>query len=389
MIRTFAHAEVEELARHATVPVINGAHGPAPSVPAPGRPPDGDRGIRRRPSRTARWRGSATATTWPTPGSTRRYGWASSCGSPAPRATIPIPTILERAARATSVLLTRDPAEAAEGADVVTTDVWASMGQEEEAGPARGGVRGLHRRRGADGAAPARRDLPALPSRASRRGGDGRRHRRAAVPHLPEAENRLHAQKAILLELWDDPDASNGRPCSTSTSRSAARSCRSPASRCRCSTRRASPRSTGRSVRPAGLFDVSHMGEFIVTRSAGAGSGAADHHQRRIEARGRAGAVLGDVPRDRWHRRRPDRLSLRRPLDAGRQCLEPGQGPGLDPVHAEGLDVEIDDASDEIGAARPPGARRPGDPAAAGRHRPGRRSRYYRFAEGAVAGVPA
>src|SRR5690606_10346786 len=32
-----------------------------------------------------------------------------------------------------NILLTRDPREAAAGADVVTTDVWASMGQEHEA----------------------------------------------------------------------------------------------------------------------------------------------------------------------------------------------------------------------------------------------------------------
>jgi ornithine carbamoyltransferase len=31
-----------------------------------------------------------------------------------------------------SIMVTRDPAEAAEGAHVVNTDVWASMGQEEE-----------------------------------------------------------------------------------------------------------------------------------------------------------------------------------------------------------------------------------------------------------------
>ena len=42
----------------------------------------------------------------------------------------PDPTILARAGA--NVTLTRDPAEAAEGADVVTTDVWASMGQESE-----------------------------------------------------------------------------------------------------------------------------------------------------------------------------------------------------------------------------------------------------------------
>jgi ornithine carbamoyltransferase len=40
--------------------------------------------------------------------------------------------ILERARSRATVTLTRDPSEAVDGADVVNTDVWASMGQEEE-----------------------------------------------------------------------------------------------------------------------------------------------------------------------------------------------------------------------------------------------------------------
>ena len=40
--------------------------------------------------------------------------------------------ILERARASTSIMLTDSPAEAARGAHVVNTDVWASMGQEEE-----------------------------------------------------------------------------------------------------------------------------------------------------------------------------------------------------------------------------------------------------------------
>ena len=42
-----------------------------------------------------------------------------------------MPAFLARAAGA-DVTLLRDPQEAVAGADVVTTDVWASMGQEEE-----------------------------------------------------------------------------------------------------------------------------------------------------------------------------------------------------------------------------------------------------------------
>jgi ornithine carbamoyltransferase len=81
LIRTFAHAEVEELARHATVPVINGltdllhpCQVLADLFTVAG----------------SAWRGWATATTWRTPGSRRRRCWGSSCGSRVPRGTSPI-----------------------------------------------------------------------------------------------------------------------------------------------------------------------------------------------------------------------------------------------------------------------------------------------------------
>ena len=44
----------------------------------------------------------------------------------------PEPELLARAQCEADVVLTRDRSEAVQGADVVTTDVWASMGQEEE-----------------------------------------------------------------------------------------------------------------------------------------------------------------------------------------------------------------------------------------------------------------
>jgi ornithine carbamoyltransferase len=118
----------------------------------------------------------------------------------------PIPQIVQRAseiAEATggSVLTTADPMEASTGADVLYTDVWASMGQEAEADeralvfPAYALDRGKVEL--------ARPDVTVLHCLPAHRGQeitdeviDG--------PHSAvwdQAENRMHTQKALLLWL--------------------------------------------------------------------------------------------------------------------------------------------------------------------------------------------
>ena len=74
-----------------------------------------------------------------------------------------------------------EPRQAAEGAAVLYTDVWTSMGQEEEQASRRGGLRRLHRRRGAGGRRRGRRGRAALPARAPGRGDHRRRARGPAL----------------------------------------------------------------------------------------------------------------------------------------------------------------------------------------------------------------
>jgi ornithine carbamoyltransferase len=104
------------------------------------------------------------------------------------------------------VLLTADPAEAVAGVDVVTTDVWASMGQEEEAAERARAFAGycvdavLMRK--AAGHAIFLHCLPA--------------HRGEEVTDSviegpwsrvwDEAENRLHVQKALMATLLKQPN---------------------------------------------------------------------------------------------------------------------------------------------------------------------------------------
>lgn len=103
-----------------------------------------------------------------------------------------------------SCTLTSDPAQAVTGADVVYTDVWASMGQEAEAEARRKIF--LPYQVNAKLFTLAKRDATFLHCLPAHRGdevtNDVIDSPRSAV--FQEAENRLHAQKAVMLELMKD-----------------------------------------------------------------------------------------------------------------------------------------------------------------------------------------
>ncbi|MCC6525429.1 MAG: ornithine carbamoyltransferase [Polyangiaceae bacterium] len=132
-----------------------------------------------------------------------------------PADLVPEPEVLRRAMsdaaeNGTRVALSHDPAEAVVGANAIYTDTWVSMGQEAEAEALRKKLAGFR----VDAAlmsraAPNAVFMHCLPA-----------HRGEEVtdevldgPHsivLEEAENRLHAQKALLLllcgvEPWQTP----------------------------------------------------------------------------------------------------------------------------------------------------------------------------------------
>ena len=91
-----------------------------------------------------------------------------------------------------------DPREAARGADVVITDVWASMGQEEDAAARRAAFAGYQ----VNGAllTEANAGVTVLHCLPAHRGEeiDGALLEGLNVAVWDEAENRLHAQKALL-----------------------------------------------------------------------------------------------------------------------------------------------------------------------------------------------
>jgi len=110
--------------------------------------------------------------------------------------------IFQRAAGANpGIAITQSPAEAVEGADVIYTDTWTSMGQEEGAERRRKDFQGYTVDE--ELVSKAKEDVIVMHCLPAHRGEeitdaviDG--------PHsvvFDEAENRLHAQKAILVEL--------------------------------------------------------------------------------------------------------------------------------------------------------------------------------------------
>jgi ornithine carbamoyltransferase len=199
MIRTFAHAEIEELARHATIPIINGLT----DLLHPCQILADLLTVRQH---LGGWEGKRIA--WIGDGNNMANSWLNAAYRlgfelrlACPEGYDPDPAILERTRGATEILLTRDPREAADGAHVINTDVWASMGQEEEQKERERAFAGftvdvplMHRAHG---------DAIFLHCLPAHRGEevaaeviDGPRSR-----VWDEAENRLHVQKAIMAVL--------------------------------------------------------------------------------------------------------------------------------------------------------------------------------------------
>jgi ornithine carbamoyltransferase len=120
----------------------------------------------------------------------------------------PIPQVVQRAQEigdetGGSATVTHDPAEAATGADVLYTDVWASMGQEAEA-TERTLVFQSYRidQTAVDRARPDVIVLHCLPAHRGQEITDEVIDGRHSVV-WDQAENRLHSQKALLLRLLD------------------------------------------------------------------------------------------------------------------------------------------------------------------------------------------
>ncbi|MEX2181311.1 MAG: ornithine carbamoyltransferase [Gemmatimonadaceae bacterium] len=130
MLRTFAHADAEELARYAGVPVINGLTDLQHPCQVLADLLTVQQHLGSFDGKRVAWIGDGNnvANSWCDAAALLGFELRLAC----PAGYDPDPAILARAKASGHVTLVRDPQEAADGADVVTTDVWASMGQEEE-----------------------------------------------------------------------------------------------------------------------------------------------------------------------------------------------------------------------------------------------------------------
>jgi len=199
MIRTFDHAEVEELARYATIPVINGLTDLT-------HPCQVLADLFTVQEHLGGWEGKRIA--WVGDGNNMANAWLEAAAVlsfelrlACPEGFEPNRRKYEAATKNGCVMVTEVPEEAVEGAHVVNTDVWASMGQEAEAEARRNAFKGFT----VDAELMKLADLKAifLHCLPAHRGEevtadviDGPQSR-----VWDEAENRLHVQKALLATL--------------------------------------------------------------------------------------------------------------------------------------------------------------------------------------------
>ena len=194
MIRANAHEHCSNSAEYATVPVINGLTDKSHPCQVMA---DIMTFEEQRADKGQRWPGSATATTSPSRGCTPPCASASSCALPVPRSCAGQERHRLGQAREgrchVSPTTPRRPCAAR-----LRRHRYVGVDGPDGCAAPQEDARAIRRRCALMSQGGQGRHLHALPPRLPRQGGDRGRHRRAAVGVFDEAENRLHAQKAIL-----------------------------------------------------------------------------------------------------------------------------------------------------------------------------------------------
>jgi len=204
VIRTFGHNIVEEMAKHASIPVINGLTDFAHPCQAMADyltilETKGDFN-----SVKIAYIGDGNNVAHSLIFGAARFGAHLAVATPAgyePDAEVVRQAMAEAVETGGRIEILRDPAEAAAAADVLYTDVWTSMGQEDENEKRRGDFAGYQVND--EIARLAKPDYVFMHCLPAHRGEEVA----ASVidsDHsivFQQAENRVHAQKAVLLRL--------------------------------------------------------------------------------------------------------------------------------------------------------------------------------------------
>ncbi len=207
MARVFAHRDVEQLAAYATVPVINGLSDYSHPCQALGDLFTIWEKFGELRGRKLVFVGDGNNVANSLLFACARLGMDMAVASPPGYEPHPAVVRLARQFAAESgsrVEIGNRPAEAVRGADVIYTDVWASMGQEAEAEVRKARFVGFQVNEALlERAKPEAMVMHCLPAHRGEEITDGV----ADGPQsalFDQAENRLHAQKAILATLLGD-----------------------------------------------------------------------------------------------------------------------------------------------------------------------------------------
>jgi ornithine carbamoyltransferase len=204
-LRTYEHTRLTELAEYSAVPVIN-------ALTDTCHPCQIMADVLTFYERFGRYKdikvayigdGNNIAHSWAN--AAARFGFHLAIASPpecAPDKEILARAVEEAKKTGGSVLYTADPIKAAAGADVVTTDVWASMGQEAEAERQRAYLTPYQVNASLMAkAAPSAIFMHCLPAHIGEEVTEEVFESKASAV-FDEAENRLHIQKAIMVKLF-------------------------------------------------------------------------------------------------------------------------------------------------------------------------------------------
>lgn len=203
MIRTFEQSEVENLAKYGSIPVINGLT----DFCHPCQVLADLLTVREHKGRLEGLKmcyigdGNNMANSLIVGGLKMGMTVSVAC----PEGYEPHEDVLNYAVPTGNFTLCRDPKEAAKDADVIFTDVWSSMGQEGEAQQRRKAFEGIYQVND-ELLSVAKADCMVQHCLPAHRGEEitAEVFEAHADEIFDEAENRLHAQKAVLVKLMED-----------------------------------------------------------------------------------------------------------------------------------------------------------------------------------------